>query len=118
MAEQNAIDVEERKRSWRDTVVGDHSKIDNLVQIGHNVVIGKNCILCGQVGIAGAVTYVLSMIGDYVTTGGRVAVRDHVSIISKVRLAGMSCVTKDITEPGDYGGFPAVSIMLHFTYEK
>nr|XP_011459945.1 PREDICTED: probable UDP-3-O-acylglucosamine N-acyltransferase 2, mitochondrial isoform X2 [Fragaria vesca subsp. vesca] len=65
--------------SWRDTVVGDHSKIDNLVQIGHNVVIGENCMLCGQVGIAGSVT-----IGDYVTMGGRVAVRDHVSIVSKV----------------------------------
>ncbi|XP_065879752.1 probable UDP-3-O-acylglucosamine N-acyltransferase 2, mitochondrial [Euphorbia lathyris] len=64
--------------SWRDTVIGDHSKIDNLVQIGHNVVIGKSCMLCGQVGIAGSAT-----IGDYVTLGGRVAVRDHVSIASK-----------------------------------
>ncbi|XP_015883658.1 probable UDP-3-O-acylglucosamine N-acyltransferase 2, mitochondrial isoform X2 [Ziziphus jujuba] len=91
--------------SWRDTVIGDHSKIDNLVQIGHNVVIGKCCMLCGQVGIAGSVT-----IGDYVTMGGRVAVRDHVSIVSKVRLAANSCVTKDIKEPGDYGGFPAVPI--------
>ncbi|KAF2305008.1 hypothetical protein GH714_001022 [Hevea brasiliensis] len=91
--------------SWRDTVIGDHSKIDNLVQIGHNVVIGKSCLLCGQVGIAGSVT-----IGDYVTLGGRVAVRDHASITSKVRLAANSCVTKDITEPGDYGGFPAVPI--------
>lgn len=91
--------------SWRDTFIGDNSKIDNLVQIGHNVVIGKNCMLCGQVGIAGSAT-----IGDYVTMGGRVAVRDHVSIASKVRLAALSCVTKDITEPGDYGGFPAVSI--------
>ncbi|KAF3450537.1 hypothetical protein FNV43_RR06622 [Rhamnella rubrinervis] len=36
--------------SWRDTVIGDHSKIDNLVQIGHNVVLGKSCMLCGQVG--------------------------------------------------------------------
>ncbi|KAK3433352.1 hypothetical protein EUGRSUZ_D00832 [Eucalyptus grandis] len=43
--------------SWRDTVIGDWSKIDNLVQIGHNAVIGKSCILCGQVGIAGSVTY-------------------------------------------------------------
>lgn len=93
------------KGSWRDTIVGDNSKIDNLVQIGHNVVIGKNCMLCGQVGIAGSVT-----VGDYVTFGGRVAVRDHVSIISKVRLAANSCVTKDINEPGDYGGFPAVPI--------
>ncbi|KAA8519989.1 hypothetical protein F0562_014245 [Nyssa sinensis] len=91
--------------SWRDTIIGDHSKIDNLVQIGHNVVIGKNCMLCGQVGIAGSVT-----IGDYVTLGGRVAVCDHVSIVSKVRLAANSCVTKDINEPGDYGGFPAIPI--------
>ncbi|GKV41737.1 hypothetical protein SLEP1_g49234 [Rubroshorea leprosula] len=91
--------------SWRDTVIGDHTKIDNLVQIGHNVIIGKSCMLCGQVGIAGSVT-----IGDYVTLGGRVAVRDHVSIASKVRLAANSCVTKDIRDPGDYGGFPAVPI--------
>ncbi|XP_022777392.1 probable UDP-3-O-acylglucosamine N-acyltransferase 2, mitochondrial isoform X2 [Durio zibethinus] len=91
--------------SWRETVIGDHSKIDNLVQIGHNVVIGKSCMLCGQVGIAGSV-----MIGDYAVLGGRVAVRDHVSIASKVRLAANSCVTKDIREPGDYGGFPAVPI--------
>ncbi|XP_011027888.1 PREDICTED: probable UDP-3-O-acylglucosamine N-acyltransferase 2, mitochondrial [Populus euphratica] len=91
--------------SWRDTVIGEHSKLDNLVQIGHNVVIGKGCMLCGQVGIAGSVT-----MGDYVTLGGRVAVRDHVSIASKVRLAANSCVTKDIRGPGDYGGFPAVPI--------
>ncbi|XP_024988374.1 probable UDP-3-O-acylglucosamine N-acyltransferase 2, mitochondrial [Cynara cardunculus var. scolymus] len=91
--------------SWRDTMIGDHSKIDNLVQIGHNVVIGKCCMLCGQVGIAGSVT-----IGDYVTLGGRVGVRDHVTIVSKVRLAAASCVTKDINKPGDYGGFPAVPI--------
>ncbi|XP_057497722.1 probable UDP-3-O-acylglucosamine N-acyltransferase 2, mitochondrial isoform X3 [Actinidia eriantha] len=85
--------------SWRDTSIGDHTKIDNLVQIGHNVVIGKYCMLCGQVGIAG--------MGGYVTLGGRVAVRDHVSIVSKVRLAANSSVTKGINEPGDYGGFPA-----------
>ncbi|KAL8245664.1 hypothetical protein R6Q59_006880 [Mikania micrantha] len=91
--------------SWRDTVIGDHSKIDNLVQIGHNVVIGKCCLLCGQVGIAGSVT-----MGDYVTLGGRAGVRDHVTIVSKVRLAAASCVTKDIFKPGDYGGFPAVPI--------
>nr|GMC83746.1 probable UDP-3-O-acylglucosamine N-acyltransferase 2, mitochondrial [Ipomoea batatas] len=97
--------IDRGRSSWRDTVIGDHSKIDNLVQIGHNVVIGKNCMLCGQVGIAGSVT-----IGDYVTMGGRVAIRDHVCIASKVRLAANSCVTKDINEPGDYGGFPAVPI--------
>jgi len=69
------------------------------------VVIGKCCMICGQVGIAGSAT-----LGDYVTLGGRVAIRDHVSIVSKVRLAANSLVTKDIQEPGDYGGFPAVPI--------
>ncbi|XP_051128168.1 probable UDP-3-O-acylglucosamine N-acyltransferase 2, mitochondrial isoform X2 [Andrographis paniculata] len=91
--------------SWRDTVIGEHTKIDNLVQIGHNVEIGNNCMICGQVGIAGSAT-----IGNYVTLGGRVSIRDHVSIASKVRLAGNSCVTKNISEAGDYGGFPAVPI--------
>ncbi|XP_027159341.1 probable UDP-3-O-acylglucosamine N-acyltransferase 2, mitochondrial [Coffea eugenioides] len=91
--------------SWRDTIVGDHTKIDNLVQIGHNVQIGKNCMICGQVGIAGSVT-----MGDYVTLGGRVAIRDHVCIASRVRLAASSCVTKDINQPGEYGGFPAMPI--------
>ncbi|XP_013644432.1 probable UDP-3-O-acylglucosamine N-acyltransferase 1, mitochondrial isoform X1 [Brassica napus] len=99
--------------SWRETVIGDDTKIDNLVQIGHNVVIGKSCLLCGQVGIAGS-----AEIGDYVVLGGRVAVRDHVSIVSKVRLAANSCVTKSITEPGDFGGFPAVSISLCLTKTK
>ncbi|XP_048531592.1 probable UDP-3-O-acylglucosamine N-acyltransferase 2, mitochondrial isoform X1 [Triticum urartu] len=116
--------------SWRDTMIGDDTKIDNLVQvfspllylsdsgssllfceltsllqIGHNVVIGKCCMICGQVGIAGSAT-----LGDYVVLGGRVAIRDHVSIASKVRLAANSLATKDIQEPGDYGGFPAVPI--------
>ncbi|XP_020979981.1 probable UDP-3-O-acylglucosamine N-acyltransferase 2, mitochondrial isoform X6 [Arachis ipaensis] len=51
--------------SWRDTVIGDNSKIDNLVQIGHNVVIGRNCMLCGQVGIAGSATtkFLLNLLG-------------------------------------------------------
>ncbi|KAD7476892.1 hypothetical protein E3N88_00028 [Mikania micrantha] len=99
--------------SWRDTVIGDHSKIDNLVQIGHNAVIGKCCLLCGQVGIAGSVT-----MGDYVTLGGRAGVRDHVTIVSKVRLAAASCVTKDIFKPGDYGGFPAMAKELDTTEQE
>lgn len=67
--------------------------------------IGRSCLICGQVGVAGSVT-----IGDYVTLGGRVGIRDHVNIASKVRLAANSCVTKDIILPGDYGGFPAIPI--------
>ncbi|XP_078160788.1 putative UDP-3-O-acylglucosamine N-acyltransferase 2, mitochondrial [Carex rostrata] len=89
--------------SWRDTVIGNFTKLDNLVQIGHNVIIGKCCIICGQSGIAGSAT-----LGDYVVIGGRGAIKDHVEIASKVRLAANSCVTKNITAPGDYAGFPAI----------
>ncbi|KAG6546254.1 hypothetical protein Mapa_012293 [Marchantia paleacea] len=89
--------------SWRDTVIGDHTKIDNLVQIGHNVVIGRCCLLCGQVGLAGS-----STLGDYVVMGGKSGVADHISVASKVRIAAKSAVISHITEPGDYAGFPAV----------
>ncbi|XP_020979967.1 probable UDP-3-O-acylglucosamine N-acyltransferase 2, mitochondrial isoform X2 [Arachis ipaensis] len=97
--------------SWRDTVIGDNSKIDNLVQLLGGIVcfVGK---LGLQVQQLYNIVYLIGVfsIGDYVTMGGRVAVRDHVSIVSKVRLAATSCVTKDIKEPGDYGGFPAVPV--------
>ncbi|EFJ35884.1 hypothetical protein SELMODRAFT_404190 [Selaginella moellendorffii] len=89
--------------SWRDTVIGDNTKLDNLVQIGHNVVIGCNCMICGQVGIAGSCT-----LGDNVVLGGQAGVADHIEIASKVRIAAKSGVTSNITEPGDYAGFPAV----------
>jgi UDP-3-O-[3-hydroxymyristoyl] glucosamine N-acyltransferase len=85
------------------TKVGTATKIDNLVQIGHNVTIGSNSILCGQVGVAGS-----AKIGDQVVLGGSAKVADHVSISSKVRCAGLSGVTADIRESGDYAGFPAV----------
>ncbi|MQL99536.1 hypothetical protein Taro_032261 [Colocasia esculenta] len=83
--------------SWRDTSIGDHTKIDNLVQKTEED-LKKICISVAC----------FCRIGDYVTMGGRVAVRDHISIVSKVRLAGNTCVTKDITSPGDFAGFPAL----------
>jgi len=58
-----------------DTVVGDGTKIDNLVQIGHNVTLGRDCLLCGQVGIAGS-----TRLGDRVVLGGQAGVTDHLSI--------------------------------------
>ncbi|CAI5467253.1 unnamed protein product [Closterium sp. Yama58-4] len=89
--------------SWRDTQIGDFVKIDNLVQIGHNVVIGRCCIICGQTGIGGS-----STLGDYVVLAGQVGVADHVTIADKVRVAAKSGVASDIKEPGDYAGFPTV----------
>lgn len=84
------------------TTIGDNTKIDNLVQIGHNATIGKFCIICGQVGIAGSTT-----IGDNVVMAGGSAVADHTSICSNARIGGRAGVTRDITAPGDYLGFPA-----------
>lgn len=89
--------------SWRDTVIGDHCKLDNLVQVGHNAVLGKACILCGQTALGGS-----STLGDYVVMGGKSAVADHIKVVSKVRLAAKTGVIKDITTPGDYAGFPAL----------
>lgn len=85
------------------TIIGSGTKIDNLVQIGHNTRVGSFCIICGQVGIAGSTT-----IGDGVVLGGSVGVADHVTIASGVRVGGRGGVTTSILEPGDYMGFPAI----------
>jgi UDP-3-O-[3-hydroxymyristoyl] glucosamine N-acyltransferase len=90
------------------TLIGTHTKIDNQVQIGHNVVIGKHCIICAQVGIAGSTT-----LGDGVVLGGGTGVADHVTIVSGVRVGGHAGVTTDILEPGDYLGIPAIKAGMH-----
>ncbi len=81
------------------------TKIDNLVQVGHNVIIGKHTILCGQVGVSGS-----CVIGDQVVLAGGVGVGDHISIVSGSRIAGGSGVIQDINEKGDYAGYPAQKV--------
>jgi UDP-3-O-[3-hydroxymyristoyl] glucosamine N-acyltransferase len=85
------------------TKIGVGSKIDNLVQIGHNARIGSHSLLCGQVGIAGSCS-----IGNQVTLGGMAGVKDHIRIADGVRVAGRSGVITDLPEKGDYAGFPAI----------
>ena len=84
------------------TTIGDGTKIDNQVMIGHNCRIGKHNLLCSQVGIAGSVTT-----GDYVVMAGQVGVRDHVHIGNGVVLGARSGVGSDIPEAGKYFGAPA-----------
>lgn len=83
------------------TRIGTATKVDNLVQIGHNVTIGSHTIVCGQAGIAGSCT-----IGDRVVLGGGVGIADHLSVGDGVRVGGASCVMNDLTTPGDYAGSP------------
>jgi len=77
-----------------DTVIGSGTRIDNLVQIGHNVKIGSNCVIVAQVGISGS-----TEIGDFVMLGGQVGVAGHLKIGSGARVGAQSGVMRDI-EPG------------------
>ena len=86
----------------RDTVIGEGTKIDNLVQIAHNVVIGRHCVIVAQVGIAGSTT-----IEDYVALGGQVAVRGHVRIGMGAQIAATSGVNGDVPAGARWGGIPA-----------
>ena len=84
------------------TFIGKGTKIDNLVQIGHNVEIGENCLIVAQVGIAGSVK-----IGDNVTIAGQAGVVDHTSIAKDSIIAAKSLVTKDLKSGEFYSGNPA-----------
>ncbi len=84
------------------TRIGDRCKLDNMVQVGHNVVIGNDVVIAGLCGIAGSVR-----IGEGALLGGAVAIADHVSIGAGARLAGRAGVTKDVPEGETWGGFPA-----------
>jgi UDP-3-O-[3-hydroxymyristoyl] glucosamine N-acyltransferase len=85
-----------------DTVIGDGTKIDNHVQIGHNVKIGKHCIVCAVSGIAGS-----SVVGDGVTVSAQVGITDHVSVGQGAILGGRAGVTNDIPPGAVVSGFPA-----------
>ena len=84
------------------TVVGDGTKIDNLVQIGHNCVIGKNCLLVAQVGLAGSVR-----LGDNCILAARAGVADNLEVGAGSIVAGMSGVGEDLPPGSKVGGVPA-----------
>jgi UDP-3-O-[3-hydroxymyristoyl] glucosamine N-acyltransferase len=86
-----------------DTVIEEGVKLDNLVQIAHNVRIGAHSALAGCVGIAGS-----ARIGQHCLLGGGVGIAGHLEIADHVRITGMSLVTQSITEPGVYSSGLAV----------
>jgi UDP-3-O-[3-hydroxymyristoyl] glucosamine N-acyltransferase len=90
-----------------DTVIGEGTKIDNLVQVGHGTRIGRHCVIVGQVGISGSCE-----IGDFVVMGGQVGIADHAKIGTGVRIAARAAMAPgaELAGGADYGGTPAKPI--------
>ena len=84
------------------TIVGEGTKIDNLIQLGHNVVVGRHCIIVAQSGIAGS-----TKVGDYATIAAQVGISGHLNIGSKSTLGAKTGVLSDIPENSTYWGMPA-----------
>jgi UDP-3-O-[3-hydroxymyristoyl] glucosamine N-acyltransferase len=85
-----------------DTVIGEGTKIDNLVQIGHNVSIGRHCIIVSLTGVSGS-----ARLGDFVVLAAQVGVAGHLTINSGVQIAARSAVIHDVPAGQKYGGVPA-----------
>jgi len=86
--------------SVRDTVIGEGTKIDNLVQIGHNVTVGRHCLLAAKVAVGGSVT-----IGDHVALGAGAGLNNHIYIGDGAQVTAMSGVKDDVPANGRWGGF-------------
>ena len=86
----------------KDTIIGEGSKIDNLVQIGHNVIMGRCCIIVAQTGISGS-----TQLGDFVIMGGHSGAVGHIKIGSGAHIAGSSHVKNDVPAGARFGGTPA-----------
>jgi UDP-3-O-[3-hydroxymyristoyl] glucosamine N-acyltransferase len=96
-----------------DTTIGDGTKIDNLVHIGHNCRIGRDCLLCGQVGFAGS-----AVVGDRVVLGGQCGVSDNIEIGSDVVAAGATKIYSNVPPGRMLMGSPAVKLDTHVEMYK
>ncbi|MEM6332464.1 MAG: UDP-3-O-(3-hydroxymyristoyl)glucosamine N-acyltransferase [Planctomycetota bacterium] len=90
------------RAKFRSTVLGDGCKIDNLVQVGHNCVLGRSVVIAGCVALAGSVA-----IGDGTVIGGMTSVKDHTRIGAGCQVAGGSAVMNDIPDGQTWAGYPA-----------
>lgn len=89
----------------RDTVIGEGTKIDNLVQVGHNARLGRHCVLAGQVGLSGSLT-----LGDFVVMGGQSGAKGHIDIGNGAQIGGASAVYGDVPPGAQWAGTPAMPV--------
>jgi UDP-3-O-[3-hydroxymyristoyl] glucosamine N-acyltransferase len=92
---------------FSETVIGEGTKIDNLVQIGHNVVVGKHCLICAQVGTSGSGT-----IEDYVVIGGQAGIAGHLTIGRGAKVDGQTGVNTDVAPGASVKGSPYLPYAL------
>lgn len=97
----------------RDTLIGDGTKLDNLVHVGHNVQIGRDCLLCAQVGIAGS-----ARIGDRVVMAGQCGVSDHIFVGNDVVAGGATKIFTNAPAGRVLLGSPAVKMETHVEIQK
>lgn len=97
----------------RDTRIGSGTKLDNLVHIGHNVEVGRDCLLCGQVGIAGS-----ARIGDRVVMGGQCGVNDNIFVGDDVVAGGGTKIFTNAPAGRVLLGYPAVRMETHIELQK
>ena len=92
-----------------DTVIGRGSRLDNLIQIGHNVQMGQHCVMAGQSGIAGSCT-----LGDFVQIGAQGGLAGHLAIGARARIGAQAGVMSDVPEGADVIGSPALPVREFF----
>lgn len=97
----------------RDTVIGSGTKLDNLVHLGHNVTVGQDCLLCGQVGIAGS-----ARIGDRVVMAGQCGVNDNIFVGDDVIAGGGTKIFTNAPAGRVLLGYPAVKMETHIAIQK
>jgi UDP-3-O-[3-hydroxymyristoyl] glucosamine N-acyltransferase len=93
----------------RDTVIGEGTRIDNMVQIAHNVTVGRHCVIVAQVALAGSCE-----LKDFVVIGGQAGIIGHATVGAGAQIAATSSVARDVPPMERWGGTPARPIREYF----